>query len=144
MKLTGPNTYFELDILDYEYNDAKHFLDRNWLHISLKTRFQNRESITTAPLLSTWEIEMLIKWMRAIANHCKSLTKLTFVEPCLGFSAVADEKQIQTLNIKLDCEASPDWSDGAPFVLLVSACPEELELAIHDLENQLQQFPVRE
>lgn len=146
MKLTGPESSFELDILDYEYSDSKYFMDRNWLLISLKTRYQNKEYTTTAPLLSTWEIELLINWMRSVAAQRELSPRLSFVEPCLGFSNSSQGLNGYAFGIKLDQEAAPDWynDNSKPFWLSVSPNDDELQRAIQDLEGQLGRFPVRD
>ncbi|RRA97699.1 WapI family immunity protein [Larkinella rosea] len=146
MKLTGPESSFELDILDYEYSDSKYFMDRNWLLISLRTRYQNKEYTTTAPLLSTWEIELLINWMRSVAAQRELSPRLSFVEPCLGFSNSSDGLSGYAFGIKLDQEAAPDWYNdhSKPFWLSVNPNDDELQSAIQDLEGQLGRFPVRE
>lgn len=146
MKLTGPDSSFELDILDYEYSDSQYFMDRNWLLISLKTRYKNKQCTTTAPLLSTWEIELLIKWMRSIASQRQLSPRLSFVEPCLGFSNSSTDVSKYSFGIKLDQEAAPDWYTDStkPFWLSVSPNDDELQHAITDLEKQLNLFPVRD
>ncbi|MGA0559139.1 WapI family immunity protein [Larkinella sp. VNQ87] len=146
MKLTGPESSFELDILDYEYSDSQYFMDRNWLLISLKTRYKNYVCTTTAPLLSTWEIELLIKWMRSVVAQRQLSPRLSFVEPCLGFTTSATDANGYAFGIKLDQEATPDWyNDSAkPFWLSVNPNTDELQQAIQDLEGQLNRFPVRD
>ncbi|RIV18135.1 hypothetical protein DYU11_29715 [Fibrisoma montanum] len=144
MKLTGPEGVFELNILDYEYSDSPFFLDRNWLIVSLRTRHNGRECVRTAPLLSTWEIELLLKWMRSVASERELSPKLTFIEPGLGFNNVSRHNNQYTLRIKLSNEAQPNWhADNTPFWMPVTPDHDELEHAIGDLENQLRQFPVR-
>ncbi|MFD1144404.1 hypothetical protein ACFQ4C_24975 [Larkinella insperata] len=146
MKLTGPDSSFELNILDYEYSDSQHFMDRNWLLISLKTRYRNKEYTTTAPLLSTWEVELLIQWMRSVVSQRQLSPRLSFVEPCLGFQYASNEMNGYLFGIKLDQEATPDWYDDSskPFWLPVTPDDSELEHAITDLEKQLNIFPIRE
>ncbi|WP_128544851.1 WapI family immunity protein [Larkinella soli] len=146
MKLTGPDCTFELDILDYEYSDSPYFMDRNWLLISLRTSYRNRRFTTTAPLLSTWEIELLVKWMKSLTTPKQLSPRLSFVEPCLGFSNISADSGKYRFSIKLDREATPDWySDSTqPFSLPVQPSAEELQRAIIDLESQLTIFPVRE
>lgn len=146
MKLTGPDSSFELNILDYEYSDSQHFMDRNWLLISLRTRYQNKEYATTAPLLSTWEIELLIRWMRSVATQRQLSPRLSFVEPCLGFSHSLNQSNGFSFGIKLDQEATPNWYNdpSKPFWLSVMPDNTELQHAISDLEKQLNRFPVRD
>lgn len=145
MKLTGPEGVFELNILDYECSDSPYFMDRNWLIVSLKTRYHNHECVRTATLLSTWEIELLAKWMRSITENRELAPKLTFIEPALSFSNISTGLDDYRLRIKLGSEAKPNWQPGtAPFYLPVAPDKRELQGAIQDLEQQLSRFPVRE
>lgn len=145
MKLTGPDGVFELNILDYECSDSSHFMDRNWLIISLKTSCHNRQSVRTAPILSTWEIELLLNWMRAVANEDELSPKLTFIEPALRFSNLSAGQGNYRFRIQLGSEALPNWQrDRKPFYLPVAPDKKELQVAIQDLERQLRRFPVRD
>ena len=145
MKLTGPEGGFELNILDYECSDSPYFMDRNWLIVSLKAKYQNNECVRTAPILSTWEIELLLKWMKSVANESEISSKLTFVEPALGFNNISPGHGDYRLRIKLGSDVRPNWqSDTTPFYLPVAPDKRELQGAIMDLEQQLQRFPVRE
>lgn len=145
MKLTGPEGDFELNILDYECSDSPYFMDRNWLIVSLKAKYYDDECVRTAPILSTWEIELLLKWIRSVVNENEISPKLTFVEPALGFSNVSSGHGDYRLRIKLGSDARPNWQrDAAPFYLPVAPDKRELQQAIQDLEQQLQRFPVRD
>lgn len=145
MKLTGPDGGFELNILDYECSDSPYFMDRNWLIVSLKTNYHDRKCVRTAPILSTWEIELLLKWMRSVASGREISPKLTFVEPALGFNNLSSDKEHYRFGIKLGSVALPNWkSDKTPFFLPVTPDKRELQGAIQDLEQQMQRFPVRD
>ncbi len=145
MRLTGPEGVFELNILDYECSDSPYFMDRNWLIVSLKTRYQNNECVRTAPILSTWEIELLLKWMRSVANEDELTPKLTFIEPALGFSNISSGRGDYRFRIKLGSDALPKWHRGSmPFYLPVAPDHRELQRAIQDLQQQLRRFPVRD
>ncbi|MDB5241930.1 MAG: hypothetical protein JWP57_2555 [Spirosoma sp.] len=145
MKLTGPEGGFELNILDYECSDSPYFMDRNWLIVSLKAKYYDDECVRTAPILSTWEIELLLKWMRSVVNGNEISPKLTFVEPALGFNNISPGHGDYRLRIKLGSDARPNWQrDTTPFYLPVAPDKRELQRAIQDLEQQLQRFPVRD
>lgn len=145
MKLTGPESGFELNILDYECSDSPYFMDRNWLIVSLKTSYHNQKCIKTAPILSTWEVELLLKWMRSVASGREISPRLTFVEPALGFNNLSDGQGLYRFGIKLGSAARPNWQhDLKPFYLPVTPDKDELQGAILDLEQQLQRFPVRD
>ena len=145
MKLTGPEGVFELNILDYECSDSPYFMDRNWLIISLITSYHNRKCVRTAPMLSTWEIELLLDWMRSVANEEQLSPKLTFIEPALRFSNLSAGHGDYRIRIQLGSDALPNWQrDRKPFFLPVAPDKQELQGAIHDLERQLRRFPVRD
>ncbi|QJW90793.1 hypothetical protein HNV11_16115 [Spirosoma taeanense] len=145
MRLTGPDGIFELNILDYECSDSPSFMDRNWLIVSLRTRYRDHQCVRTAPILSTWELELLLKWMRAIADEHELSPKLSFVEPALGFNNISMGNGDYRFRIKLGSDALPNWQRGtAPFYLPVTPDKRELQGAIQDLERQLHRFPVRE
>ncbi len=141
MKLTGSQGEFELTVLDYEYSDSPRFLERNWLLVSLKTRVDGREYQQMAPLLSTWELELLRDWMGSLINNGMLSPKLTFVEPALTFRADSLGQGNYRFQIKLSQEAAPDRA-GAAWVT-VAADTRQLQSAIRDLDNQLTRFPVR-
>ncbi|QHV95763.1 WapI family immunity protein [Spirosoma endbachense] len=145
MKLTGPEGSFELNILDYECSDSPYFMDRNWLIVSVKTQYQEHDYVRTASILSTWEMELLLKWMRSIADGDELSAKLTFIDPALGFSNISIGRGDYRFRIKLSSDALPNWKrDRTPFYLPVSPDKRELQGAIFDLERQLSQFPVRD
>lgn len=145
MKLTGPEGVFELNVLDYECTDSPYFMDRNWLIVSLKTHYQNKDCTRTAPVLSTWELELLLNWMRSVADERELSPKLTFVEPALAFSTTSTGHGDYRLRVKLGANARPAWQTGsAPFYLPVTPDKRELQRAIQDLEVQLRRFPVRD
>lgn len=145
MKLTSPQGEFELTILDYEYSDSPHFLERNWLLVSLRTRVDGREYQRLAPLLSTWEIELLCDWMRSITNNGPLSPRLTFVEPALTFRADLVGRGDYRFQIKLAQDAVPGWQPdrSRPYWLTVAADTRQINVAIRDLESQLSRFPVR-
>lgn len=146
MTLTGPTGSFELTVLDYEYSDSPRFLERNGLLVHLRTRHQNHEWTQAAPVLSTWELEMLCDWMRSVANGEHRSRRITFVEPELSFSDFSADTEGYNLRLKLSHEAQPAWQYGSNqlFYLTLSPDAKQLQNAIADLDGQLKQFPVRD
>lgn len=146
MTLTGPTGSFELSILDYEYSDSPRFLERNGLLVHLRTRHQNQEWAQAAPVLSTWELEILRDWMRSVVANKPQSRRVTFVEPDLSISDFSAETGSYDLRLKLSHEAQPAWQYGnkQPFYLTLSPDAKQLRNAIDDLDEQLKQFPVRD
>ncbi len=146
MTLTGPTGSFELTVLDYEYSDSPCFLERNGLLVHLRTRHQHHERVQAAPVLSTWELEMLCDWMRSVANRRHQSHRITFIEPELSFSDFSADNERYDLRLKLSHEAQPAWQYGSkqPFYLTLLPDAKQLQNAIADLDQQLKQFPVRD
>lgn len=143
MKLTCPKGEFELTILDYEYGDSPHFLERNWLLVGLKTRVSEREYQRMAPLLSTWEIELLRDWLHSVAKNGPLSPKLTFVEPALTFRASTIGQHEFCFQIQLAQNDQPGQTTQPPYSLTINTDSQQLQMAIHDLDIQLNRFPVR-
>ncbi|WP_266365598.1 WapI family immunity protein [Tellurirhabdus rosea] len=145
MILTGPRSTFELNILDYEYQHSASNLDRNWLLMGLRTRWQGHEATLTAPLLLTWELELLVKWLNFIATTSQPLPRLQFTEPCLSFECLSVSATDFLLQIKLDCEASPYWHTDLSSAFWLPVIPSRLELveATEQLREELCAFPER-
>ncbi|WP_128543886.1 WapI family immunity protein [Larkinella soli] len=146
MVLTGPRSHFELNILDYEYKTSNPIdLDRNWLLVGLRTRWQNHEATFTAPLLLTWEIDLLIKWLSFIGSTRRPLPRLVFTEPCLSFECLSVGNSEFLIQVKLDCEVSPYWHTdlSSAFWLPVIPTLNQLMDAVTLLKTQMEKFPVR-
>ncbi|KAB7733272.1 hypothetical protein F5984_00790 [Rudanella paleaurantiibacter] len=146
MTLTGPTGSFELAVLDYEYSDSPRFLERNGLLVHIRTRHQNHEWSQAVPVLSTWELELLRDWMSSVAAHQHQSRRITFVEPEISFSDFSGGTDGYDLRLKLSHEAQPGWqpTDQQAFYLTLSPDSTQLQEAIVTLDEQLQQFPVRD
>jgi len=146
MILKGHHSSFELNLLDYEYDPEEPLdADRNRLLISLRTRWLRHQTTLTIPILLTWEVNLLVKWMRFIARTGHPLPPLSFTEPCLTFQCLSVGTGDLLLQIKLDCEASPYWHTdlSSSFWLPVTPSRDELLKAATSLEEQFCRFPVR-
>ncbi|MFD2570590.1 hypothetical protein ACFSUS_08100 [Spirosoma soli] len=146
MLLVGQRSFFELNILDYEHApDSSSSADRNLLWVAVRSGWQHHQSTSTAAILHTYEIEMLINWLRHLCATGRPLPRLLFSEPCLSFECLSADTDEFLLQVKLAFEIAPDWHDDpfSPFWLPIVVSKRKLAEAIDQLADQFLKFPVR-
>lgn len=148
MLLTGNNIIFELNIVNYEFPKADTSWDADWLNIEIIIKSNKRSWKATQPMLLTWEIKLLIKWLEEIAINKGNLKELYFVEPNLKFIKLNKTKDNALIRVYFELEACPKWAESnmaGEEDLWVDLTPsiEELNKAIQNLKNQSKKFPVR-
>lgn len=146
MLLIGQRSFFELNILDYEYApDSSSLADRNLLWVAVRSGWQHHQSTSTAAILHTYEVEQLLNWLRYLHSTGRSQNRLLFSEPCLSFECISADSDEFLLQIKLAFEVAPDWHDDpfSPFWLPVVVPRRKLLEAINQLSDQFLSFPVR-
>ncbi len=146
MLLTGQRSFFELNILDYENaSDSPASADRNLLWVAVRSGWQHHQSMSTAAILYTYEIDMLLNWLRHLYATGRSQNRLLFREPCLSFECISADTDEFLLQIKLANEVAPDWHDDpfSPFWLPIVVPKRKLLEAINQLAEQFIIFPVR-
>ncbi len=146
MLLTGQRSFFELNILDYEYAPDAHLsTDRNLLWVAVRSGWQHHQSTSTAAILYAHEVDLLITWLRHLHTTGHSSGRLIFTEPCLSFECISADADEFLLQIKLAYEIAPDWHQDpfSPFWLPVIVPKRRLIDAIDQLAGQLLSFPVR-
>lgn len=146
MLLIGQRSLFELNILDYEHaSDVSSMADRNLLWVAVRSGWQHHQSRSTAAILHTYEIELLLNWLRGLQAAGRPLGRLLFSEPCLSFECISADADTFLLQIKLAFEIAPDWHSDplAPFWLPVVVPKRKLMEAIDQLSDQFLGFPVR-
>lgn len=146
MLLVGQRSFFELNILDYEHApDSPSSADRNLLWVAVRSGWHHHQSMSTAAILHTHEIESLINWLRYLYSTGRPQSRLLFSEPCLSFECISADTDEFLLQIKLAYEVAPDWHDDpfSPFWLPVVVPKRKLTDAIDQLADQFLHFPVR-
>ena len=146
MLLTGQRSFFELNILDYEHSlESPSPADRNLLWVAVRSGWQHHQSMSTAAIIHTYEVESLINWFRHLHTTGRPQARLLFSEPCLSFECISADTDEFLLQIKLAYEVAPDWHDDpfSPFWLPVVVPKRKLVAAIDQLADQFLHFPVR-
>jgi len=149
MVLTGPCSYFELNILGYQYQPSNpFFVDRNWLMVRLRSKWQEHEATITAPLLLTWEVDQLISWLDCVTFTRNPLPHLRFTEPGLSFftpNFLSDKQAGFGLQVRMGGVITPYWNPNpsSTFSLPVAPTYEQLNKARKQLCAQSSRFPPR-
>ena len=146
MLLIGQRSFFELDILDYEHApDTFSPADRNLLWVAIRSGWQHHQSMSTAAILHSYEVESLLNWFRHLQDTGHPQGRLLFSEPCLSFECISADTDEFLLQIKLAFEVAPNWHNDpfSPFWLPVVVPRRKLADAIHQLAKQFVDFPVR-
>lgn len=146
MLLAGQRSFFELNILDYEHPPTTlSSVDRNLLWVAIRSGWQHHQSTSTAAVLYTQEVDLLLHWLRHLYTTGRAQPRLLFTEPCLSFECISADSDEFLLQIKLAFEVAPDWHNDpfSPFWLPVVIPRRRLTEAIQQLADQFLKFPVR-
>ncbi|GAA4397060.1 hypothetical protein GCM10023187_05910 [Nibrella viscosa] len=146
MRLAGSRSFFELNVLDYEYPaGTSQRTERNLLLIGFRAGWHKNQTAKIAPLLFTWEINSLIDWLLHLRNTGRMAPRLAFNEPCLAFECLSASANEFLLQVQLAQEATPDWHHNPyqPFWLPVVVTATQISEAIDQLKQQAEIFPVR-
>lgn len=146
MQLVGPRSFFELNILDYEHPiSTTEAAERNLLWVAIQTGWQHHQSASTAAILHTHELGLLLNWLRQLQTTGRSPGRLNFAEPCLSFDCISADSDEYLIQVKLAFEIAPDWHEDlySPFWLPIVVTKAKLVHAIRELEDQFINFPVR-
>lgn len=146
MHLAGSRSFFELNVLDYEYPaGTTHRTDRNLLLVGFRVGWHHNQTAKTGPILLTWELDSLIKWLGQIRDAGRLAPRLAFSEPCLAFECLSASANEFILQIQLAQEATPPWHSDPqqPFWLPIVVTANQISEAIQQLKLQAAIFPVR-
>lgn len=146
MLLTGQRSFFELNLLDYEYpSDSPAAADRNLLWIAVRSGWQHHQSTATAAVLYAHEVKLLLHWLQQLLTTGRPQPRLAFTEPCLSFECLSADTDEFLIQIRLAHEIAPDWHSDpfSPFWLPVVVPKAKLRDAVSRLAQQSDRFPVR-
>jgi len=104
---------FSLRIVGYEFPIVTEDLgfDSNWLIVEVCCKHGKKTWIKRDPSLLTWEVGILIKWLRDILYRQPDSEVLEFIEPNLQFKAIrGNDEQIHCFRVTLSHETCPDWA----------------------------------
>lgn len=136
MKLSGVDetVSLELNIVGYQFPESTNEgWDSNWLMIEGKARLGNCEWSFKDPLMTTFEVEELIGWLKGPSR----LPTKIFVEPNLKLTYLPP-----TLTVSLSHESTKLF-DGKEVRLVFPLKGNDLATLAESLRLQLKKFPFR-
>ena len=138
---------FTMTLVGYQFPDLEDVdYDSNWLNVRISVNRQGGDWSTSDPALLTYEVESLIKWLRAASARQYDERDLVFMEPCLSFHLSPAVGDPDKLLIELSHEFRPPWASedtDKGYEIAFSLTSIYLLRAAESLENQLRQYPQR-
>jgi len=92
MKIVEGKKSFALDVIGYEFENAKEFYDANWLTIKIDASDENYTWSAIDHCLLTTELNELYEWVDSIDNNCRGNLSIDFMENELRFKYEGDSK----------------------------------------------------
>ena len=150
MHLTdSSDSSFELKIAAYQYpNIHNDYYDSNWLMIQVDVKHPQGSWRASDPCLLTFEVEQLAQWLEEVKSNSNKISHCSFIEPCLEFRIVENNKGTNVLRVYFELKTRPPWAyarAAGQEDLWVEFALGEIDLfkAIQELRAQLQQYPQR-
>lgn len=95
MNFQNEKISLHLEVVNYQYADAKDECDRNWLRVTAKLSEENKVFETMDPFLQTYDLQYMIKWFESLPNP--TYNELDFIEPNLAFEFMGEKQASLTL-----------------------------------------------
>lgn len=147
MRLEGPSSRLELEIVGYQFAGARgDRYDDNWPAVEGSVRSGDLHWRFRDPCLMVDEARSIGHWLRHIADPAATTSALRFTEPCLSFDVAERSETHVTLRVDLDLEAAPPESDprrDRPFVLELPLSADHLLTASAAWLAEMERFPAR-
>jgi hypothetical protein len=139
------NTRFELDVMGFQFPDAKlDGWDSEWLRVTGVVTCDRGRWKFSDPCLTTFELKALADWLRSSPNETLGKA-IGFTEPNLSFSNAG---RPAGLIIAFAQECAPPWASeeekyGEGFSLAFPIELNDCTALAMGMENILDQIPVR-
>ena len=91
MNFKNKKVSLHLEVVKYQYKDAKDECDRNWLIVKARLSEENKVFKTMDPFLQTYDLQYMIKWFETLPNP--TYNELDFIEPNLAFEYVGEKRR---------------------------------------------------
>ena len=141
ISLTENNKRLELDVLGYEFPDAKgDYYDANWLNVGIRYDDGSLSFRQVDSCLLAFELEELTETLDVILEGRESGTITDFMEPYLTF-AVTRTEETYAVQLRFVYDTDGPWKE-------VSVCQgmdrRELQKMNDALKEMYQRFPRRD
>ncbi|MBJ7983941.1 MULTISPECIES: WapI family immunity protein [Bacillus] len=141
MNFKNEKISLHLEVVNYQYKDAKDECDRNWLRVKARLSEENKVFETMDPFLQTSDLQYMIKWFQALPNP--TYNELDFIEPNLAFEFMGEKEGEFHLVIRLSLELNPSWCKEDEYEFSISITQDDRENIIRSIEEQQKKFPKR-
>ena len=145
--LAGPDSRFELDIVNYQFPNAElDGWDSEWLQVSGRVESSRGRWNFLDSCLTTFELASLATWLVA-RQAVGAESRIFFTEPNLSLERVLDSGG-GVLRVYFSHEASPPWATsdekmGDGFIVDIPLESINLQETTQSLTDLCEKFPVR-
>ena len=107
MRIQDNSNVFKLEVVGYEFPEAKDIDDGNWLNIRLEISNSDKIWRLVEPILQTFELKELSKWLISTENE------IEFLEPTISFH----KKHLSEKKILVQIFFSDEYHIDSEFML---------------------------
>jgi hypothetical protein len=148
MRLAGPDSSLDMQVLGYQFEARGDCYDDNWLSVSIHVKHPRGQWHSVDPSLQTTEVMEISDWLASLSNGQPVDHTLSFTEPNLLFRLVKNEAGEAAIRVYFELECRPAWapSDVVPgddLWIELPIDPAGLAVAAASLRDDLAKFPVR-
>ncbi|HDR7390568.1 WapI family immunity protein [Bacillus toyonensis] len=141
MDFQNEKVALHLEVVRYQFKDAKEECDRNWLIVKAKLSEGNKVFETMDPFLQTFDLQHMKKWFQSLPNP--TYTELDFIEPNIAFELMGKNEGEFQIVVRLSQELTPSWRKEEEYEFSISITHEDREKIIRFIEEQQRNFPKR-
>ncbi|GLV64540.1 hypothetical protein Bmyc01_32100 [Bacillus mycoides] len=141
MNFKNEKVALRLEVVNYQFNDAKDECDRNWLRVKAKLSEENKVFETMDPFLQTYDLQYMKKWFESLPNP--TYNELDFIEPNLAFEFMGGKSGEFNIVIHLSLELNPAWCKEEEYEFSIGITQDDRENIIRSIEEQQRKFPKR-
>ncbi|SCM95339.1 Uncharacterized protein BWINRASL_02747 [Bacillus mycoides] len=141
MNFQNEKISLHLEVVNYQYKDAKDECDRNWLIVKAKLSEEDKVFKTMDPFLQTYDLQYMIKWFESLPNP--TYNELDFIEPNVAFEFMGENEGELHIVIRLSQELNPSWCKEEEYEFSIGITQNDRENIIRSIEEQQKKFPKR-
>ncbi|MGR3778796.1 WapI family immunity protein [Bacillus paramycoides] len=141
MNFKNEKVTLHLEVMKYQYKDAKDECDRNWLIVKARLSEENKVFETTDPFLQTTDLQYMIKWFQSLPNP--TYNELDFIEPNVAFEFIGEKEGEFHIVIRLSQELNPSWCKEEEYEFSIGITQEDIDTITRSIEEQQRKFPKR-
>ncbi|CAM3971762.1 WapI family immunity protein [Bacillus paramycoides] len=141
MNFKNEKVTLHLEVMKYQYKDAKDECDRNWLIVKARLSEENKVFETMDPFLQTTDLQYMIKWFQSLPNP--TYNELDFIEPNVAFEFIGEKEGEFHIVIRLSQELNPSWCKEEEYEFSIGITQEDIDNITRSIEEQQRKFPKR-